>query len=389
MRYTGIQKYILLLIVPLLCYRNLSAQSPKKNISFKDSLDGKFDVSDYVIYAHGFIPIPLIITEPALGGFGLAMIPIFLKRRPPYIDTVNGKVKRTPVAPDITGGIVGYTVNNTWMLAGFRSGTLIKSRIKYMIGGGYFNVNMSFYRNIGQEGEKELAFNIKTIPGIVQGIKRIGYSNWYAGLKYMFLHTDVNYKGDKQWSQFADSLESKTNVSQPGVVIELDSRDNIFTPNSGMKLHFDANWSDDFFGSDYNFGRFNYYTYLYKTFAKKFVGGLRIDGQQTAGEPPFFMLPYIDMRGIPAMRYQGKADLITELEMRWDFKQRWSLMLFSGTGKAFDEWKYFGESDWITSYGTGFRYLLARKFKLRAGIDVAKGPESWAYYIVFGSNWVK
>ena len=64
-------------------------------------------------------------------------------------------------------------------------------------------------------------------------------------------------------------------------------------------------------------------------------------------------------------------------------------MLFGGAGKAFDDWSHFDEADWITTYGTGFRYLLARKFKLRVGIDVAKGPESWAYYIIFGTNWVK
>jgi hypothetical protein len=28
---------------------------------------------------------------------------------------------------------------------------------------------------------------------------------------------------------------------------------------------------------------------------------------------------------------------------------------------------------------------LARSFKLRLGIDVARGPEEWAYYTVFGS----
>lgn len=64
-------------------------------------------------------------------------------------------------------------------------------------------------------------------------------------------------------------------------------------------------------------------------------------------------------------------------------------MAFSGTGKAFDEWNEFGDSKWITSFGTGFRYLLARKFGLRVGIDLAKGPDTWAYYIVFGSNWRK
>jgi hypothetical protein len=95
------------------------------------------------------------------------------------------------------------------------------------------------------------------------------------------------------------------------------------------------------------------------------------------------------MRGLPIFRYQGKADLLTELEARWDFVSRWSLMFYSGFGKAFDDWSDFGSADLIATYGTGFRYLIARKFKLRTGIDIAKGPETWAYYIVFGSNWLK
>src|SRR5215831_12889223 len=106
-----------------------SAMAQKKKVSMRDSLDGAFDVSDYLIEANGFVPVPVIITEPALGGFGFGIVPVFLKKNPPYIDSVNGNVKVTPVAPTITGGIGLYTANNTWMTAAFRKGTLVKSRI--------------------------------------------------------------------------------------------------------------------------------------------------------------------------------------------------------------------------------------------------------------------
>ena len=96
------------------------------------------------------------------------------------------------------------------------------------------------------------------------------------------------------------------------------------------------------------------------------------------------------LRGVPTARYQGNADLLTELELRWDFYRRWSVLAFGGTGKAFDAWDEIHDAKWVNSIGTGFRYLLARKFKLRAGLDLAKGPEiSFAYYIVFGTTWVK
>jgi len=383
------KKFLICLLSGMFLFFELSAQKRKKNVSLKDSLDQAFDLSDYIIDAKGFVPVPYITTEPALGGFGIAIIPVFIKKRPPYIDSVKGTIRRTPIAPDITGGALVYTVNNTWITALFRTGTFIKPRIKYTVGTAYANINISFYRNFNQTGEKEFKVNIKGFPLFLQATKRLHHSYWYLGFKYLYLNTEASYVGDKGLDSLGKSFEMKSTVSHLGAILELDNRDNIFTPDKGVKLHADAIRSDDAIGSDFDYWKFNYYLYSYFKLSPKLVGGLRLDGQQTTGDPPFYMLPYLDMRGLPAVRYQGKADILTEVEFRWDFFRRWSLMFYSGTGKAFDEWSDFGSSDWITSYGTGFRYLLARKFKLRVGIDVAKGPEQWTYYIVFGSNWRK
>ena len=382
-----IKKYVSVFIFTLVWSSIVIGQ--KKRIPLKDSLDGKFDMSDYIIEANGFVPVPLIITEPALGGFGGAIIPVFITKNKPYEDSIKGKLIRTPVAPDVTGAIALYTVNNTWALAAFRSGTLVKSRIKYIIGAGYANLNMSFYKTFSQLGEKELKFNITGMPFFLQATKRIAFSHWYAGFKYLFLKTGVTYVGDTILYSLAKPDELNKIISQLGVIIELDNRDNIFTPDKGVKFHVDAICSDNILGSDYDYWKLNYYMYTYRPISKKIVGGLRIDGQQAFNDPPFYMLPYIALRGIPAARYQGNATILSEIELRWDLKYRWSIMTYSGAGKAFDDWNKFKDAGWVWSYGTGFRYLLARKFKLRVGIDVAHGPHTWAYYIVFGSNWVK
>src|SRR5678816_1957304 len=129
-------KSLLSVTLTLLYSFAILSQSGKKHISLKDSIDGKLDLSDYIIDANGFVPVPMIITEPALGGFGGAIIPVFIKKKKPYEDSINGKLIKTPVAPDVTGGAAIYTVNNTWALAAFRAGTFVKSRIKYIIGGG-------------------------------------------------------------------------------------------------------------------------------------------------------------------------------------------------------------------------------------------------------------
>ena len=51
------------------------AQHKKTPVSMKDSLDQAFDFSDFIIDANGFIPIPIIITEPALRGLVAALFP--------------------------------------------------------------------------------------------------------------------------------------------------------------------------------------------------------------------------------------------------------------------------------------------------------------------------
>jgi len=311
-------KSLLSVTLTLLYSFAILSQSGKKHISLKDSIDGKLDLSDYIIDANGFVPIPMIITEPALGGFGGAIIPVFIRKNPPYLDSIKGQLVTTPVAPDITGGIGLYTLNNTWAALAFRSGVLVKSRIKYVIGGGYVNLNMAFYRTFSQFGEKKLNFHFEITPFYLQAIKRIRFSHWYAGFKYLFLHTDVRYAGDSLSEVFGKPLESKSTISQLGAIIELDNRDNIFTPDRGIKLHVDAVYSGNSLGSDYDYWKLNYYMYAYAPLSKKIIGGLRIDGRQAFGDPPFYMLPYIDMRGIPAVRYQGNVDILSEAEMRWD-----------------------------------------------------------------------
>jgi len=46
-----------------------------------------------------------------------------------------------------------------------------------------------------------------------------------------------------------------------------------------------------------------------------------------------------------------------------------------------------GSTAW--NAGSGFRYLIARLLGLKMGVDVARGPEDWAFYVVVGSSWNK
>ena len=346
----------------------------KAEPSFRDEEDGKFDLSDWIIDANGFVPIPLLITEPALGGFGGALGLAFLN-----------PVPGSP--PNITTVLAGYTANKTWFIGGIHTKNIPEKGIKYRYGTVYANVNISLYREIPVVGEQEFKFNFKMLPVFFEGTKQLGDSKWRAGFNYTFLWNRVGYNGELPY--FVPAKEINSHISMIGPVIQYDSRDNVFTPNKGTKVDFSYTISQNWTGSDYNYSRLNIANYSYWPVSKNWILGLRAEYQQVFNSPPFYLLPGINLRGVPAARYQGLQTALTELENRIDISSRWSIMAFGGLAKAFNGFDDFGESDLAYNIGTGYRYLIARKFGLRMGMDVAFGPDDWGYYIIFGSNWLR
>jgi hypothetical protein len=357
----------------------------QKKLSFKDSLDHKIDLSDWVISSKGFIPIPYLITEPALGGIGGALLPVFIKPNTPYIDSINGKLIKSRAKPNILALGAAYTANGTWFVGGGTAGTIKKWRANYRLFGGYADVNMNFYRTLQDGTEGSFEFNIKTVPIYGQFTKQIGLSPWSIGVDYLFLNTTIGNPNPL----FNTPKEVNSIVSKLGLVVDFDQRNNVFTPDKGIRWSTSFSGSDEIIGSDYGFTKLSSSAFWYVPISKQLIAGFRAEYQQIWGSPPFYMKPFIVMRGIPVMRYQGDITALAESEWRWDFTTRHSLVAFGGAGKAITDGDAFKDASWRVSGGAGYRYLLARKLKLRAGLDIARGPEDWAYYIVFGTNWVK
>jgi hypothetical protein len=379
-----------LLAVMAFCFipLQLLAQENKGKVSFTDNLDGYLDLSDFIINQHGFVPVPIIITEPALGGFGGGIVPVFIKKNPP----VEKDGKFYPVPPDIAAAGGMYTANESWMAFGGIFGSIKKYNLKYKAAGGYADVNMSYYHHFPALGEdKEFKFNMKGAPLYVYLGKQFADPRFQAGLDYMFIKGQLKLTNSPSVmpNNWADHYD--TQVAKVGVSASFDSRDNVFTPNKGVKtaLYFDVN--NEVLGSDYNYQHIEYAFYWYQPVTERWISGFRFDFQQIIGDAPFFIKPYIDMRGVPTMRYQGNTTALIELEERFDFgkTKRWSAVVFGGAGKGFESMDDFDDAEWAWGYGAGARYLLARKLNLRMGVDVAMGPEGPAYYIIFGSGWMR
>ncbi len=351
----------------------------KPNI-MKDTLDGKLDFSRFIIDAKGFIPIPMIITEPALGSFGGVLAATFFtpKVAPPG-------VKYVP--PDLTAGLGMYTANNSWAAGGGRIGSIPKKGIKYRVFAGYVSLNLDFYREVESQGEKKFSFNIKAMPILLNISKSLGHSDVYFGMQYTFANTTVALQNGGNLPENFPAKDYDSKTATLGFFTDIDKRNNFFTPDKGVRLNVLFNMDDNWTGSDYNYQRLNGMFNWFMPVKQNWISGLRLEAQHVFSEPPFYLLPSLVMRGVPLMRYQGATTAIVETEQRYDFNLRWSAVAFGGLGKAIMSDQSFSDATLVYNYGTGFRYLIARAFKIRAGIDVAKGPDSFGWYIVFGHNW--
>jgi len=107
------------------------------------------------------------------------------------------------------------------------------------------------------------------------------------------------------------------------------------------------------------------------------------------GDAPFYLRPWVVLRGAPALRYQGEQTAEVEAELRWQFWKRFSLVGFGGVGGAWTGVFGFDRSEAVFTGGAGFRYEIARKHGLHMGADFAFGQNGFVLYIQFGSAWMR
>jgi hypothetical protein len=339
--------------------------------AFVDPQDGGFDASQWLATRTGFVPLVVLITEPAVG-YGAAGGLVFFHPRSGSSRTEDGRFE----PPSLSAAMAFGTSNGSWGAGGGHMGIWRGDAIRYLGGAAYADLRLDYY------GTADVArrFEMKVVPIVQELVFRIAGSRLYAGGRWVFARSDI---------RFADAppdgvlgATATTTTSGLGPVLTWDARDTVFTPSAGTRAEVSLLFFDPILGCDFSYWKLHAYQLGYFPVGRTVVAALRVDAQLSGGDVPFYALPYVQLRGIPALRYQGKSALVAEGEVRWDFVPRWSLVGFGGVG-AVDARS--DEVPWST--GAGFRYLLARAFGLRAGLDVARGPEEWALYVVFGNGW--
>ena len=364
---------------------------------FTSKEDGAFDVSDYLATRYGFMPVPMIITEPAVGYGGGATL-LFLH------DSFGDSMAKRKAPPSMSGVAVMATENGTWAGGAFHMGYWKEDSIRSTTAAAYLNVNADFNQPIFNT-TIPFNMNINGYFAYQELMFRIANSNFFLGANYMYSGTTAKNNDPLVPNLPLPINPNPIEFKMGGLagIVQYDSRDTTFTPSKGLFAKATLRRFDENLGGNENFWRYGAKAFYFIPIGKPIVLGLRVEGEAvdtSQGENvPFYANPAINMRGIPATQYQGEKMLLGEVQLRWKFINRWNLVAFGGGGKVFGEQiRIFDilppqstslkDADFHPAGGLGFRYELARKFGLWGGMDFATSEENnFAFYFTVGSAW--
>lgn len=372
---------------------------------FTDQFDGKLDASRFLSEnAYGFLPVPIIITDPSVDG-GLGMTGLFFheseedqaKRLEIMQDENNVEASRSIMPPNVSAVFAAYTGNQSYFIGGGHLGFFKQGRVRYLGGGGYGDVDIDFYGFADISLDRPITINTSA-KVLMQNLKfKLGQSAFYAGPIQRYVNADVSIvKANENLATLNDVSSDINNVlsasivtSGAGFTLEYDSRNNFFSPTSGLKYEFNYLWFDKAIGSDIDYNLIEISALNYFKLSEKWRTALRIEADYVDAEQvlPPFATPSISLRGIPSARYQGQSVAMTEVELAYKINFRWEVSAFAGIGKTSDSFSELSSASSRTTRGLGIRYLIARRYDFNMGIDIAKGPEDSVFYIQAGSAW--
>ncbi|UCE20022.1 MAG: BamA/TamA family outer membrane protein [Gemmatimonadota bacterium] len=209
---------------------------------------------------------------------------------------------------------------------------------------------------------------------------------FHAGILYEFTDSKMKeVEGGRSLAQKKILGSEGGTVSGAGILMNWDTRDNIFCASSGRFYQLSTSLFRDYLGSDYDFTRYTLDLRQYIPVVTSHAIALQGYMKVITGDPPFQMMSMLGgdslMRGYYGGRYRHKNMVVVQTEYRLPLWWRFGLVGFLGFGDVSKDIEDFVLSDFKHSAGLGLRYFLNPEEKLNIRLDLAYGKDSSGFYI--------
>ena len=152
---------------------------------FFDPEDGQFDLSYFLENPRGFLPIPIVVTEPAVG-YGGGVAGMFLRPRREAGD--EGWAR-----PDISAVGAFGTQNGTWGAFAGDFSRWFDGRLRTLVGAGAGQFNLDFFGLGGAPSslDQGVRFSLQLSGVLAQANWQLApKSPWAVGLRYVYADVD-------------------------------------------------------------------------------------------------------------------------------------------------------------------------------------------------------
>lgn len=232
--------------------------------------------------------------------------------------------------------------------------------------------------------ENEENYTTRSFMYYVRFQKRV-FSDLHLAFQHEYQYNNVvesDEGGQLESGEIPGSEPSR--ISGFSLILNWDSRDNLFAPYRGIWWEVSAAIFRKGIGSDYSFERYNLNLRSYIPTFPRQVLALQLYGNFINGDAPFQILPFLGglnfMRGYYQGRFRDKHAIILQSEYRLPVWWRFGAVVFASAGDVVPKLDRFKLSNLKITYGVGLRIAIDPKERLNLRLDLAWADDSSGFY---------
>ena len=234
-----------------------------------------------------------------------------------------------------------------------------------------------------QTGRQEEHYASKKIHAVVAYQKRLG-NRFYIGPQYEFKLEDIYQKTSGGLLEVGGVRGSEgQRISGLGLVLNYDTRTNIFQPDQGAYHQAQLLSYQPFLGSQFTFTKYVLDFRKYIPVHDRQVLAVQAWYSLVTGGAPFQEISLIGgsdiMRGYFEGRYRDRHAMVYQAEYRVPVHRKLGVVIFGSAGQVADKVSSFSFGGFKYGGGMGFRYRLTDD-GLNVRLDFAYGDQASFYF---------
>ena len=317
-----------------------------------------------------FVAVPLISASPSFGnGGGASAMAVF-----DYAPGSQG-------LPPSSAAVTGLYADRGSHFAGVFSRLFPSQDWRFKIGA----ANILVKNQLDIDGyEQRVDFGTTVNVALAEAVYRV-FPHGYAGLKAMV--KDLSYSADNEsGAAYLEAVGAEETASGSfGPVFTYDTRDNPFFPYRGIYGELSLVAYPESLGNSADYFEVEGFLNGYWRMRPKHILAARLYARFTPDDTPYADLSTLgrraDLRGYVSGEQLANHLVDVQLEYRYQFLERWTLVGFIGEAALFDN-DGLESDDLYASAGVGIRFMLNQARRVNLRVDVAVGEDdSQGFYI--------